>query len=267
MSGQVSTDKIDKTIDLLLTEAESYREREARLAGDSRSGDMAAHFAMRERSFAVNVLEGLLKDASNTEVPQEAREGTSEASEVRDLLRSISEYWGSEEGFREAARSLRKYLGVEPTREQQEHVAKRTARAARFAEEAAKANRAREQKEEQVMEAYEIVGETDAYKWAEYWLQVFHEHPEIAEDRDVMMGWFANAIMAGFDSHSSARPEHIVHVKVGGDMGDGMPPFVPGPKELAEERARWQVALGPKYLVICTHHMTEADFWVAPDGG
>lgn len=46
-----------------------------------------------------------------------------------------------------------------------------------------------------------MVGEFDAYRWADFWLQTLAEYPDIATDRDTMMGWFANAIMAGYDHH------------------------------------------------------------------
>jgi hypothetical protein len=63
--NQVFTDRIDAQIERLLIEAESYREQERRLAGDPRSGGMAAHFAMRERVFAIGILENLLKDGAD----------------------------------------------------------------------------------------------------------------------------------------------------------------------------------------------------------
>jgi hypothetical protein len=55
--NQVFTDRIDAQIEHLLIEAESYREQEQR--------DMAAHFAMRERVFAIGILENLLKDGAD----------------------------------------------------------------------------------------------------------------------------------------------------------------------------------------------------------
>ena len=173
-------------------------------------------------------------NASNEEVSQEATT-RSEVTAREATRKLIEEIRRAADDPARALGGLRKHLGVEPTDLQREHVAKRAAFKARLREEAAKVNRAKEQEGQSLMEAYEIVGETDACKWADYWLQVFNEHPEVAEDRDAMMAWFANAIMAGFDSHSQARPKYVIHVKVGGEMGDGMPPFVPGPKELAED--------------------------------
>lgn len=61
--AQVSTDKIDEKIAELLTQAESYRDQERRLVGSPRMEDMAAHFSMRERSFAISVLQDLLNEA------------------------------------------------------------------------------------------------------------------------------------------------------------------------------------------------------------
>lgn len=40
----------------------------------------------------------------------------------------------------------------------------------------------------------------DARAWADEWLRTLKERPEIATDRDTMIGWFANSIMAGYDT-------------------------------------------------------------------
>lgn len=37
----------------------------------------------------------------------------------------------------------------------------------------------------------------DAEVWADEWLKVLAEHPGIPQDRGCMIGWFANAVMAG----------------------------------------------------------------------
>ena len=44
-----------------------------------------------------------------------------------------------------------------------------------------------------------LCGETDAAVWAKEWLRIIKEHPAIPTDEDTMIGWFANAIMAGYD--------------------------------------------------------------------
>ena len=40
----------------------------------------------------------------------------------------------------------------------------------------------------------------DAQVWAKEWMKTIKEHPEIANDEGAMIGWFANAIMAGYDT-------------------------------------------------------------------
>jgi hypothetical protein len=44
-----------------------------------------------------------------------------------------------------------------------------------------------------------LIGETDAQVWAKAWLKAMTEHPGIVADEGTMIGWFANAIMAGYD--------------------------------------------------------------------
>lgn len=44
-----------------------------------------------------------------------------------------------------------------------------------------------------------LVGEFDASKWAEAFVETVWEHPEIPGDIGTMTTWFANAIMAGYD--------------------------------------------------------------------
>jgi hypothetical protein len=47
----------------------------------------------------------------------------------------------------------------------------------------------------------------DARAWADEWLKTFTVNPSIASDRDTMIGWFANAIMAGYDT-AQQRTSH-----------------------------------------------------------
>lgn len=42
----------------------------------------------------------------------------------------------------------------------------------------------------------------DARVWVERWLETIAAHPEIVTDKGAMLGWFANAIMAGYDTAS-----------------------------------------------------------------
>ena len=45
---------------------------------------------------------------------------------------------------------------------------------------------------------------TDATIWVNEWLKTIKEHPEIPTDKETMIGWFANAIMAGYDAGRQA---------------------------------------------------------------
>ena len=45
----------------------------------------------------------------------------------------------------------------------------------------------------------ELSSTTDAHVWAEEWIKVTTKHPSIPTDKAAMIGWFANAIMAGYD--------------------------------------------------------------------
>ena len=40
----------------------------------------------------------------------------------------------------------------------------------------------------------------DAQVWAREWIKTIKDHPNIATDEETMLGWFANAIMAGYDT-------------------------------------------------------------------
>lgn len=45
----------------------------------------------------------------------------------------------------------------------------------------------------------------DARVWTEEWMKTIKEHPGIPTDEGAMIGWFANAIMAGYDTASMRR--------------------------------------------------------------
>jgi len=45
----------------------------------------------------------------------------------------------------------------------------------------------------------ELMGEFDAKIWAKEFIKVIKNNPDIIIDEDLMLGWFANAIMAGYD--------------------------------------------------------------------
>lgn len=44
-----------------------------------------------------------------------------------------------------------------------------------------------------------LIGCTDAQVWAKEFVELVSDHPLIPTDEGTMIGWFANAIMAGYD--------------------------------------------------------------------
>lgn len=54
----------------------------------------------------------------------------------------------------------------------------------------------------------------DARVWADEWLKAIEQNPEIPKNRDIMMGWFANAIMAGYDFGYDFAQRRITNPKI-----------------------------------------------------
>lgn len=54
-----------------------------------------------------------------------------------------------------------------------------------------------------------LVGNPDANDWADLFVETVGERPEVATDRDTMVGWFANAIMAGWDTAARRNQEDL----------------------------------------------------------
>lgn len=49
---------------------------------------------------------------------------------------------------------------------------------------------------------------TDAREWARVWAETIKDHPNVPYDDASMIGWFANAIMAGYDAaQQGAQPD------------------------------------------------------------
>lgn len=67
-----------------------------------------------------------------------------------------------------------------------------------------KASKAALEQAAQAEQSVPVVGEwphtMDAQVWARKWLEITTDKPEIATDEGAMIGWFANAIMAGYDT-------------------------------------------------------------------
>ncbi len=51
-------------------------------------------------------------------------------------------------------------------------------------------------------------GTMDAVIWTQEWLKTIKIHPDIPTDEGTMIGWFANAIMAGYD-HGIAKEKTL----------------------------------------------------------
>lgn len=41
---------------------------------------------------------------------------------------------------------------------------------------------------------------TDSRVWTKEWLRIIKKNPSIPKDEGTMIGWFANALMAGYDA-------------------------------------------------------------------
>jgi hypothetical protein len=52
-----------------------------------------------------------------------------------------------------------------------------------------------------------LVGCTDAQVWARKFIETQRVAPDIATDEGTMIGWFANAIMSGYDAGQKAERE------------------------------------------------------------
>lgn len=50
----------------------------------------------------------------------------------------------------------------------------------------------------------------DARTWVQEWMKVTGEKPEIAMDEGMMLGWFANAIMAGYDTAMFQKDSSLI---------------------------------------------------------
>lgn len=49
----------------------------------------------------------------------------------------------------------------------------------------------------------------DAKLWTQVWLETIKKHPSVPTDPDSMFGWFANAIMCGWDSGYKAAKAQL----------------------------------------------------------
>lgn len=47
----------------------------------------------------------------------------------------------------------------------------------------------------------------DATVWVKAWLETIAAHPDVPTDEGTMIGWFANALMRGYDERARRYPE------------------------------------------------------------
>ena len=66
----------------------------------------------------------------------------------------------------------------------------------------------------EIMEDNKLCGEFSAKVWAEEFVRSVKIKPEIATDEGTMLGWFANAIMAGYDKANQEKSGSIEKVGV-----------------------------------------------------
>ena len=66
----------------------------------------------------------------------------------------------------------------------------------------------------EIMEDNKLCGEFSAKVWAEEFVRSVKIKPEIATDEGTMLGWFANAIMAGYDKANQEKAGSIEKVGV-----------------------------------------------------
>lgn len=60
----------------------------------------------------------------------------------------------------------------------------------------------------------DLIGETDAQVWTKHWLKTIADNPTIPNDEGTMIGWFANAIMAGYDHGRRAEQQRDIVEKL-----------------------------------------------------
>lgn len=65
----------------------------------------------------------------------------------------------------------------------------------------------------------------------------------------------------------NVRPGDVLHIKVGGDIGCDMPPYIPTPEDLEAIKAEVENHLPEGVTAYVTHHLVEIDSVVRPEDG
>lgn len=63
-------------------------------------------------------------------------------------------------------------------------------------------------------DANRLIGEFDAGVWAEVWLETIKAHPGVPTDEGAMLGWFANALMSGYDRGRHVEQQRDISEKL-----------------------------------------------------
>ena len=56
--------------------------------------------------------------------------------------------------------------------------------------------------------AFNVLVSFDAQEWAASFMETLRENPDITIDRELMVTWFANALMRGYDEREWRTPEY-----------------------------------------------------------
>ena len=67
---------------------------------------------------------------------------------------------------------------------------------------------AKQEEEKTIVDLKKLMGSTDACVWAEEFVKLVKVKPSIATDEGTMIGWFANAIMTGYDCGEKEGKKH-----------------------------------------------------------
>ena len=59
------------------------------------------------------------------------------------------------------------------------------------------------------------LGSFDADVWVDAWMEAIDKNPQIPFDRQTMTGWFANALMRGFDEWKMHNPDTKLIERIG----------------------------------------------------
>ena len=65
---------------------------------------------------------------------------------------------------------------------------------------------------DRIQQEKKLINNPDAKVWAEEFVKMVKSRPTIATDEDTMIGWFANAIMAGYDHKNNISKNKIREV-------------------------------------------------------